>query len=115
MPQKIEISDDTIALLKRHAEPLEDTYDTIINKFGRAFEALNGYNDKEPSPVIIEAPVSAKTYNPNSPPDLTFTKVISAKLDGMPLARGTNWASILRWAVRKAKNHAQTDDDLRRL
>jgi len=114
MPQ-IEISDDTLALLKRHAEPLVDTFDTIISKFGRAFEGSNGHDDKEPLPVVIETPISAKTYNHNSPPDLTFTKVMSAKLDGTPLAKGTNWASILRWAIRKAKNHAKTDDDLRRL
>jgi hypothetical protein len=38
MPQ-IEISDTSLALLKRHAEPLVDTCDTIILKFGHAFEA----------------------------------------------------------------------------
>jgi hypothetical protein len=114
MPQ-IEISVDTLALLKRHAEPLVDTYDTIIGKFGRAFEASNGHADKELSPIVVQTPISAKVYSNDSPPDLTFTKVRSAKLDGTPLANGTNWANILRWAVRKAKNHAKTEDDLRRL
>lgn len=110
----IEISDDTFALLKRHAEPLVDTFDTIIGKFGRAFQATNGHSDED-SPPIIEAPISAKIYNHNSPPDLTFTKVVSAKLDGRPISRRTNWASILRWAVHKAKNQASNEDELRRL
>src|SRR4051812_10819920 len=35
----IEISDTTLALLKRHAEPLVDTCDTVILKFGQVFEA----------------------------------------------------------------------------
>lgn len=118
---QIEISADTLARLKRHAEPLVDTFDTIINKFGDAFEATvhNGYghNGSTVMPqTSIEPPTPlATTYNANSPPDLTHTKILSAKLNGATVATRVNWNGLLKQMIQTAKTHTNNEDDLRRL
>jgi hypothetical protein len=115
MPQ-VEISAYTLSRLKRFGEPWVDTYDSIINKWGDAFEAHNKPSVDQVKPSeIVEDTATATKYDPNSPPNLTFTKILSAKLDGIPLAKGANWAGLLRWAIRRAKQHAKNTDDLHRL
>ena len=83
MPQ-IAIDDVTLARLQKHAVPLIDTFDTVINRIFDAYEAHNGNGDhavpSRPAPV-------ARTFEASSPPDLTHTKVLSAKLDGSTLAK----------------------------
>jgi hypothetical protein len=117
MPQ-IEISDSTLALLKRHAEPLVDTPDTVIAKFGRAFEAIrSGHNGAgAPAPVQPPADAFAKAYayNPSRPPDLTHTKILSAKLDGTTVATRVNWNGLLKQMIQTARTRAKNQDDLRR-
>src|ERR1700687_5101959 len=112
MPQ-IEISDSTLALLKRHSEPLVDTFDTVIGKFGHAFETSlrNGHNGTAPTPA--PAPQPGTTFYPaNSPPDLTYTKVLSAKFNGSTVSNRANWNGILKQMIQTAKNHAKNEDDL---
>ena len=117
MPQ-IEISADTLARLKRHAEPLVDTFDTIINKFGDAFEASVRNSQNGGLPTLPVSPVraepSATVYDPISPPDLTYTKVLSAKLNGTTVATRVNWNGILKQMIQAAKTRARNEDDLRR-
>ncbi|TMJ60229.1 MAG: hypothetical protein E6G81_07015 [Alphaproteobacteria bacterium] len=112
---QIEISDATLALLKRHAEPLVDTFDTIIGKFSHAFEASlrNGDNGAGPTPAPASEP-SATLYPASSPPDLTYTKVLSAKLNGSTVANRANWNGILKQMIQTAKTRASNEDDLRR-
>ena len=92
-----------------------DTFDTIINKFGDAFEAglRNGRHDGTPHTQIRVEP-SATTYDANSPPDLTYTKILSAKLNGSTVATRVNWNGILKQMIQSAKARARNEDDLRR-
>ena len=118
MPQ-IEISDTSLALLKRHAEPLVDTCDTVILKFGQVFEASlsDGQNGvpPTPAPTPIAVPESTTTIYPaNSPPDLTYTKVLLAKLNGSTVGNRVNWNGILKQMIQTAKARAKNEDDLRR-
>src|SRR5712692_10472869 len=107
MPQ-IEISADTLARLKQHAEPLVDTFDTIINKFGDAFDSVRDvHNGAATSP---SAPL-ATTYNENSPPDLTYTKILSAKLNGTTVATRVNWNGLLKQMIQTAKSRASNEDE----
>lgn len=115
MPQ-IQISTDTLELLKRCAEPLEDV-DKVIIKLAKAYESQKNNGRRTNIVSKYEATsndIDAKIYNATSPPNLTFTKLVSAKLDGTMLVK-PNWAGLLHWAIRKAKQHAKNDNDLRRL
>jgi hypothetical protein len=111
MPQ-IAIADATLARLQRHAVPLIDTFDTVINRVFDAYERQDR-NDTDAAPAFPHD--AARTFEASSPPDLTHTKVISAKLDGSPVAKGANWNGLLKQAVRLAARRAKTADDLKRL
>jgi hypothetical protein len=109
MPQ-IEIGEATLARLQKHAVPLLDTFDTVINRGFDIYEAHNG------QPVAVKASepaCNARTFDPGSPPDLTHTKVLSAKLDGVLLARGANWNGLLKHAIRLAKQRTKNPEDLK--
>lgn len=115
MPQ-IEISDETLAMLKRHAVPFEDTPDTVIKRFGKSYEARGGHDgeagDDAVSKIALDASIT--TYKADSPPDLSFTKVLSAKLNGKVAAKPM-WNRILKEMIVVAKTRAKNEDDLRRL
>ena len=110
MPQ-IAIADATLVRLQKHAVPLVDTFDTVIN---RIFDAYENQDRKGADAALATPSDKTRTFEPNSPPDLTHTKVISAKLDGSPLARGVNWNGLLKRAVRLAAHRANTAEDLKR-
>jgi hypothetical protein len=110
MPQ-IAITDATLARLQKHAVPLIDSFDTLINRVFDAYEANNGTGDA----AVSESVDTVRTFTASSPPDLTHTKVLSAKIDGTPLAKGANWNGLLKQAVRLAKRRAATADELKRL
>jgi hypothetical protein len=111
MPQ-IAIADATLARLQKYAVPLLDTFDTVINRVFDAYEAHNGEGN---GAAVSESVDTTSAFDPSSPPDLTHTKVLSAKLDGMPLAKGVNWNGMLKQAVRLAKSRVKTADDLKRI
>jgi hypothetical protein len=114
VPQ-IEISTNTLARLKKYAEPLEDTYDTIINKFGDAFEALRNGSGGAAPPIPPPVEPSARACNASDPPDLTYTKILSAKLNGATVSTRVNWNGLLKRLIQTAKTHAKNEDDLHRL
>jgi hypothetical protein len=110
MPQ-VQIADKTLARLQKHAVALVDTVDTVINRIVDAYENCNGHDHI----VAASGPVdTAKTFDPSAPPDLTHTKVLSAKLDGTSLGKGANWNGLLKQAIRLAKQRAKSADDLKR-
>jgi hypothetical protein len=111
MPE-ITIADATLARLQNHAVPLLDTFDTVINRVFDAYEAQNGSGTVPTPPEPLD---TARTFEASSPPDLTYTKVLSAKFDGSPLAKGVNWNGLLKQAVRLAKSRAKSADELKRL
>lgn len=106
----ITIADATLARLQKHAVPLLDTFDTVINRVFDAYEAQNGNATVATPPEPL---VTARTFDASSPPDLTYTKVLSAKLDGSPLAKGVNWNGLLKQGVRLAARRAKSADELR--
>lgn len=111
MPQ-IAIEDATLVRLQAHAIPLIDTFDTVINRIFDAYEAHNG---KGSATTASEPADTTKTYEVASPPNLAFTKVLSAKINGTALAKGANWNGLLKQAVKLAKRHANTSEELTRL
>jgi hypothetical protein len=110
LPQ-IQIDEATLARLQKHAVPLLDTFDTVINRGFDIYEAHTAH------PVTVktsEPTVSAKTFDPSSPPDLTHTKVLSANLDGVALEKGANWNGLLKQAIRLVSRRAKSAEDLKR-
>jgi hypothetical protein len=87
MPVNVTLSESIVERLKAHAEPLIDTFETVI---GRALDALDGAGGKPPS----NSPI--RKVNPASPPNLAYTTVHSIVLDGKRFAAAdTYWNTLL--------------------
>jgi hypothetical protein len=81
MPQ-VNLDPSTIARMKEHAIPLEDTHDSVIN---RAFDALDALKAQKPDASGV------RPYNPASPPPLAFTTVKSVWFRGIKLHSSEAW------------------------
>lgn len=82
--------------LKAHAEPLVDTFDSVVNKAVDALEALGG---KRPA----KADDSIPSIDPVAPPNLSHTTVHSIVLNGKRFAAAeTYWNHLLLAAIREA-------------
>jgi hypothetical protein len=111
MPQ-VQIADETLARLQKLAIPLVDTVDTVINRIVDAYE-----NDraKDTGAKPAELAYKGRAFDAANPPDLTHTKVLSARLDGTALAKSANWNGLLKQAIRLAKQRSKSIDELKRL
>jgi hypothetical protein len=108
-----EISPSTFARLQRHAVALIDIApDSVINRVLDFYESHHGAGVTSGE---LPAAITAKSFHATSPPDLTHTKVLSAKFNGTTLAKGANWNGLLRQAIRTAKSHSKTHEDLKSL
>ena len=104
---KVELTDETIARLKALAEPLVDTFDTVIGRL------LDAYSLGIPSRPQSSG-ADLRDFNPVHSPDLKHTKVLSATIDGEDIPRGTaNWNGILNLAVAIAARRSRNVDELR--
>jgi hypothetical protein len=92
----------TIDRLKSHAEPLVDTFDSVINRAVDALEALNGNS--------LSNNNLARSINPASPPSLSFTTVHSVIFNGKRLPPSESyWNQLLLAAIREAKKKFTKD------
>jgi hypothetical protein len=111
MPQ-IELTAATLDRLKTFAVPFEDTPETVILRILDAYEqkplAHNG------SSSSAQSAAQPRSFDAVSAPDLKHTKLLSAKLNGASI-REVKWNQLLVEAIRLAKRHANTNDELRRL
>jgi hypothetical protein len=91
----VSISQETFTRLQAHAVPLVDSIESVINK------ALDALESKSSAPA---APVSsARAFNPDAPPSLSFTTVRSVVFESVRLPPAeTYWNSILNAAIREA-------------
>jgi hypothetical protein len=113
MSPSVDLSPATFTRLQAHAVPLVDTIESVINRLLDAFETKSG------APVGTGGsaePSAARQFNPNTPPDLTHTKVLAIEFAGKPLARGeVNWNGLLNAAVRAARAKAKSTAELKKL
>jgi hypothetical protein len=114
MSPLVDLSPTTFTRLQAHAVPLVDTIESVINRL------LDAYETKGGTPVTPAddggETGSARQFNPNTPPDLTHTKVLAIEFDGKPLARGeVNWNGLLNAAVRAARAKAKSTAELKKL
>ena len=108
MSHSIEVPDDLFSRLQKHAIPFVDTPISVIE---RALEALEA-GDKDPEDLRKEG--APRTFNPAAIPDLKFTSVLSASIDGKALKKGEcYWNTImLRTIAAAAKQGSPTQDIL---
>lgn len=113
MSPSVDLTPTTFTRLQAHAVPLVDTIESVINRLLDAYEAKDG----TPIPGSDEGQASnLRQFNPNTPPDLRHTKVLSIEFGGKPLARGeANWNGLLNAAVRVAKAKTKSSADLKKL
>ena len=108
MPHAIELPDELFEKLQKHAVPLIDTTLSVIERAVRALEA----GDEEPSYGAAKTN-GPRTFNPAAPPNLTFTKPRSAKINGRPLPYGqAYWGTILFEVIKEAARRGVSTEDL---
>jgi hypothetical protein len=114
MSDPLEISSATIARLQRHAKPFVDTVDTVINRILDQYE--NGLGRTSDHEGDISAIGSIRDFNPESPPDLTHTKVLSVEFNKKGFPRSdTTWNALLNDAICLAKQNSKSAEQLKRL
>ncbi|HYB91249.1 MAG TPA: hypothetical protein VEC38_09400 [Candidatus Binataceae bacterium] len=114
MPHNIELSDATFERLKKLAEPLVDTTETVIVKLLDTQEAGGSTRANGVGKPAQSAHPQARDFSAASPPSLTHTKVLVLKLNGAPL-RDLTWNGLLAEAIKLAKAEVRTQDELGRL
>ena len=93
----ITIERTTFERLQRHAQPLVDTPDAVVN---RALDALEGHIGEPSSEDVVEVD---REVDPRRLPD--HTKVLAARLGGEEIER-PNWNRVLERAVVRAMRSA---------
>jgi hypothetical protein len=111
MSPTVELSPNTFSRLQGLAVPLVDTIESVINRVIDAYEsnamtpAANGAGDQQ-----------IRAFNPNTPPDLTHTKILGVTFSGKDLGRGEdNWNGLLNAAVRAAKARSKSAAEFKQL
>jgi hypothetical protein len=114
MSDPLEVSSATIARLQKHAKPFVDTVDSVINRILDQYE--NGVGQRSDDESDISAIGSIRDFNPESPPDLTHTKVLSVDFNKKGFPRSdTTWNALLNDAICLARRNTKSDEQLKRL
>jgi hypothetical protein len=106
----ITVLEQTFERLQRHAKPLVDTPDTVINQ---ALDALE-QRAMPPPPSNGDGMQTERRIDPRALPNLTHTKVLDASVEDMPVAKA-NWNLLLDEILRRAMKRVGTFDKLRQL
>jgi hypothetical protein len=95
MAPNVTLSPETITRLKSFAEPLVDTFDTVMNRAMDALEAANSNG--------VATNGAIRSLNPARPPNLAYTTVHSIIFNGkrFPPAE-TYWNHLLLAVIREA-------------
>jgi hypothetical protein len=107
MSPQINISAATFSRLQKYAEPLIDDIDSVINKVMDLAESKTG----SPTPTG-----NVKDFSGGNPPNLTFTKLLSAEVGGKTLGKAeTTWNHLLIEAITQAAAKLKDVNALQRL
>ncbi len=107
MPE-ISIQNETFERLQRHARPLLDTSDSVVN---RALDALEGSSRATSE---SDSNVRRRRVDARNLPDLRHTKVLTAAIDGEEIAR-PNWNRLLEHVIFRAKEQLSDLDEIQRI
>ena len=107
MPELV-IEKSTFERLQRHAKPLVDTTDMVIN---RALDSLE-LHEKNTTQAVDQS-FTEHQINPKNLPSLTHTKVLDASLNGKRFIKA-NWNYLVEQALIFAMKKLQNFDDLQK-
>lgn len=112
---KIELSEELFERLQKHAVPLVDTAETIIQRALDALESTKDVSDGSQSNSNAQATPRILKFEGSQAPDLSFTRVRRASIDErvLPLT-STNWNSILLTTIKQAVVYGFRGDQLSR-
>jgi hypothetical protein len=98
MPE-ISIEQSTFERLQRHANPLVDSVDSVINRGLDALERIGAPAPEGPIPKGSGIPGSERVIDLRALPSLRFTKVLDASIAGKRL-ENPKWKSLLNEMLR---------------
>ena len=105
----IAIEQSTFERLQRHAKPLVDTTDTVVNRALDALEYREGLASPEEDSSTAERQIDSRKL-----PNLRHTKVLDASLDGKRVTK-PNWNLLLERVLIRAMKQLTDFDELRKL
>ena len=117
MPQ-INISQSLFAKLQAMAEPFVDTPETAITKAVEFYLSNNKIAHKPASGVGVQGvgEPALMIFQPDAPPDLTFTRPLSIELEGTRLPKAKlYWNPLLFEVVRLAASKTTNVDQLKQM
>lgn len=104
----ISIQNETFERLQKHAKPLLDTSDSVVN---RALDALEGRGKAIPE---SDSKIHRRQVDARNLPDLRHTKVLAAKINGQEVVR-PNWNRLLERAIFCAKEQLSGIDEIQKI
>ena len=107
MPDLV-IEQSTFERLQRHAKPLVDTTDMVVN---RALDVLE--NHERSATQEVYQPITERQIDPRRLPDLTHTKVLDASLDGERFVK-PNWNKLVEQILTRVMKRFQVFDELQK-
>lgn len=110
----VELSDETYKQMQSIAIPFVDTPETVIGRAVAFYIEKNIDLERRVGEVAVDP--SVRQFDPNSPPPLTHTKILSASFNGELLGRNDDsWNGLLHVAARAAANPSHSTDDFKSL
>jgi len=91
MSPTIALSDETYSMLQALAQPLVDTSESVISKLAKAELERRGDSSQ-----TVDEGLQVIRLNPDSPKDLTHTRLLSAIVDSHPIHR-PKWNGVLEY------------------
>jgi hypothetical protein len=110
MTPTVRLSANVYARLQKLATPFVDTEESVFTRLLDFYERPRRTADAASPPKIVDALPAAKIYNPDRPPDLTHTKMLSAEFAG---TMATNWNDLMDVIHRHAAKQFKTYEALR--
>lgn len=107
MSPHVDIAPATFTRIQKFAEPLIDDIDSVLNKI------LDIAEGKQSAPTPTG---NLKDFSGGTPPNLTFTKLLSAEVGGKVLPKSeTTWNHVLVEVIRQAAAKLNDVNVLKRL
>lgn len=109
-PTSVPLAPETIRRMQGHAEPLVDTFDTVVNRALDALDQLRG------AVAPAQAGDAVRTFNPAAAPNLSYTTLKRAQVrDRILKPNETYWNSLLFAVIREAAKAKLSPIELRDL
>ncbi len=113
MTPQINVAQSLYDKLKALAEPFVDTPETVITRCVNFYISSHGAG--APKTTQPGQP-SAMSFPADAPPDLTFTRPVAIKLDGVPFEKkDLYWNALMFDIVKRAAGKLKSPDKLKQL